>query len=270
MRAQAPCKPHMTMLLKLDMIKVFLIGAGPGDPELLTLKALRLIQTADVILHDSLVDQRILDLVGQHPRLIDAGKRCGRKSTKQTTISALLVAEALAGNIVVRLKGGDPMVFGRATEEMEALGAAGIPYEIIPGVTAATAAAAALKISLTKRGIARSVHFLTGHGAEGGLPAHDWVALTKSGGTLVVYMGGETLAGLAAHFIEAGMSPAMPAIAVESASLPVQRVTRGTIATLPALAEPAKAGGPILVLIGEALRNAGSAGEILCAISEEV
>ena len=139
----------------------------------------------------------------------------------------MLVEHALAGNIVVRLKGGDPMIFGRVTEEIQALEDHGIAYEVIPGVTAASAAAASLGRSLTQREVARSVHFLTGHGAEDGLPAHDWVALTRAGGTLVIYMGRETLPGLAAHFIEAGMQPDMPAIAVENAlGLPPQTALR--------------------------------------------
>lgn len=247
------------------MSHVFLIGAGPGDPELLTLKALRRLASADVVLYDSLVDVRILDMAPSAARLIDVGKRCGRHSASQSEICRLLVAEALAAQVVVRLKGGDPMVFGRATEEMDALRAHGIPFEIIPGVTAATAAAATLELSLTKRGVARSMHFLTGHGADGGLPAHDWVSLVKSGGTLVIYMGSQTLGGMAAHFIEAGMEPDMPAIAIENASLAQQRTLRGTIASLPRLVGRAAATGPILIMIGEAIRaddDANSLNEI--------
>jgi len=249
-------------------MKVYLIGAGPGDPELLILKAFRLIQQADVILHDSLVDPRIIAMAQPGARRIDVGKRCGRRSPPQSEICALLVAEALAGHTVVRLKGGDPMMFGRATEEMAALQAHGIDFEIIPGITAATAAAASLKISLSQRGIARSVHFLTGHGAEGGLPAHDWVSLAKSGGTLVVYMGGETLAGLAAHFIEAGMPAGMPAIAIENASLPHERAIRGTIGSLPLLTMQAQPTGPVLIMIGEALRDDSTARKIRKASSK--
>lgn len=235
------------------MSHVFLIGAGPGDPELLTLKAHRLITTADVILFDSLVNPRIIAMARKGACIIDVGKRCGKDSASQAAICKLLVAHALTGAKTVRLKGGDPMVFGRATEEMAALNQANIKFEIIPGITAATAAAASLQLSLTKRGIARSLHFLTGHGAEGGLPAHDWVSLTKSGGTLVVYMGAQTLTGLAAHFIESGMAPAMPAIAIENATLPTQRVLHATIASLPRLVLDAAGTGPTLVLIGQAL-----------------
>jgi siroheme synthase len=169
----------------------------------------------------------------------------------------LLCDAAGGGGIVVRLKGGDPMVFGRADEEMGALEAAGIGFEIIPGITTATAAAAALKLSLTKRQVSRGVHFLTGHGADGALPAHDWVALAKAGGTLVVYMGARTMFGAAAHLIEAGMDPALPAVAVENAARPEQRVLRATVATLGGVLEEAAPGGPVLILIGEALRGRG-------------
>jgi uroporphyrin-III C-methyltransferase len=237
------------------MTKVFLIGAGPGDPELLTLKAARLLRQADVVLHDSLVDARIVALAGAGARRVDVGKRCGRHSATQAEICALLVREALAGHFVVRLKGGDPMIFGRATEEMAALRAHGIGFEVVPGITAATAAAAAIAVSLTQRGIARSLHFLAGHGAEQGLPAHDWVALTRAGGTLVIYMGRETLPGLAAHFIEAGMQPDMPAISVENASLPDEHIIQGTISSLPRSVHERAGNGPTLILVGEALRN---------------
>ena len=234
--------------------RVYLTGAGPGDPELLTLKAARVIQSADVLLYDNLVNETILDLAPTGALCIDVGKRCGKRSAPQAEINRLLVEHATAGNIVVRLKGGDPMIFGRATEEIQALEAHGIAYEVIPGVTAALAAAASLGRSLTKRKIARSVHFLTGHGVEDGLPAHDWVALTRGGGTLVIYMGRETLPGLAAHFIEAGMAPSMPAIAVENASLPIERITRATLASLPrALGNLGT--GPTLIILGEALED---------------
>jgi len=232
---------------------VYLAGAGPGDPELLTLKAARLIATADVILHDSLVDARIIALARPSATCIDVGKRCGRRSTSQQDINRLLVECAQAGNIVVRLKGGDPMIFGRATEELQALEAHNIAYEIIPGVTAATAAAAALGVSLTQRKIARTLHFLTGHGAEDGLPVHDWVALTRAGGTLVIYMGRDTISGLAAHLIEAGMPPDMPAAAVENLSLPGQHILLGTIASLPRRLRQRGGNAPTLILLGEAL-----------------
>ncbi len=236
------------------MSRVALVGAGPGDPELLTLKAGRLLMHADVVLHDSLVDPRIIALANPRAKIIDVGKRCGRHSATQETICGLLVQEARAGHKVVRLKGGDPMIFGRATEEMEALREAGIDFDIVPGITAANAAAAGLRLSLTQRNIARTLYILTGHGADGGLPDHDFCALTRTGGTLAIYMGGETLSGLAAHFIEAGMEPTMPAILVENASLPGERHVHATIASLPGLHAVQAATGPVLILVGQALR----------------
>ncbi len=235
------------------MAKVFLVGAGPGDPELLTLKALRVLGGADVVLHDSLIGKDILKLAPPAARLIDVGKRCGRHSTSQAEICALLVQEALAGHNAVRLKGGDPMVFGRASEEMKVLARHGIAFEVVPGVTAASGAAAAIGVSLTQRGVARSLHFLAGHGAESGLPPHDWVSIARSGGTLVIYMGGQTLEGLAARLAEAGMPADIPAIAIENISLPNQRVLRGTLVSLPVILRAAAPSGPLLVLIGEAL-----------------
>jgi uroporphyrin-III C-methyltransferase len=169
-----------------------------------------------------------------------------------------LVDCARTGRVVVRLKGGDPMIFGRATEEMDALGAAGIAFEVVPGVTAAAAAAASLKISLTRRMQARSLHFLTGHGAEGGLPGHDWAALAKAGGTLAIYMGGQTVSGLAAHFIEAGLTPDTPAIAVENVSLEGERQIFATIATLPGVLDKLTLDGPVMLLVGQALVDDGS------------
>jgi len=251
------------------MTSVFLVGAGPGDPDLLTVKALRLLQEADVVLHDSLVGEKVLELVSNRARLVDVGKRCGKTSAAQAEICRMLVQEAQAGLRVVRLKGGDPMVFGRATEEMQALREAGIAFEVVPGITAATAAAAALQISLTRREVARSLHFLTGHGAAGGLPEHDWVALARGGGTLAVYMGAQTLPGLAAHLIEAGMAPDMPALAVESAALPGQRVLRGTLVSLPRQLAEVAPSGPVLLLIGQALADEAAAqGALAEALAE--
>ncbi len=232
---------------------VHLVGAGPGDPELLTLKAARLLAQADVILHDSLVDPRILDLRHDGALLVDAGKRCGKRSATQDWINATLVQHALAGAKVVRLKGGDPMLFGRADEELAVLEAHGIPYEVVPGVTAACAAAAALSLSLTKRNVSRALHLLTAHGADGELPAHDWVALARRGGTLAIYMGARRFAAAAAHLIEAGMQPGMAAIAIENASLPGERIFRGTVAALPGLLQRQRPDGPVLILIGAAL-----------------
>ena len=232
---------------------VYLVGAGPGDPELLTVKASRVLQGADVVLHDSLVDARVLGLAPAGALLIDVGKRCGARATAQSDINRLICYHAGAGGTVVRLKGGDPMIFGRADEELAALQAAGIACEVVPGVTAATAAAAALGLSLTKRQVSRALHILTGHGADGALPAHHWVALANAGGTLALYMGARQITGVAAHLIEAGLPPRTPAVAVESASLPAQRIIRGDIAGLGKALSEAPPLGPVIVLIGEAL-----------------
>ncbi len=238
-------------------IRVFLAGAGPGDPELITLKLQRLLGQAEIVLHDSLTGPAILALARPGAELIDVGKRCGGKAMKQADICALLVASARSGKIVLRLKGGDPMIFGRATEEMAALRAAGIGFAIIPGITAAAAAAAALQISLTQRERSRALHLLAAHGADGGLPPHDFAALAHTGGTFAVYMGTKTIASLAAALIAAGLSPSLPAVALENVSLPDERIWRATLATLPdKLAEAAPA-GPVLLLIGAAMGACG-------------
>ena len=233
--------------------KVFLAGAGPGGADLLTVKTLRLLETADIVLHDSLVGADVLALANPHAELIDVGKRCGGKAASQAEICRLLVASARTGALVLRLKGGDPMIFGRATEEMEALRQAGLCFEVVPGVTTASAAAAALSLSLTRRDISRAVHFLAAHGSDGGLPPHDWAALAAAGGTLAVYMGVRTLPILAASLMAAGMAADMPAVAVENVALPGQHIWRATLATLPALLEEARPAGPVLLLIGAAL-----------------
>lgn len=236
------------------MSRVVLAGAGPGDPDLLTVKTLRLLQTASVVLHDSLVSDEILALANPAARLIDVGKRCFRHSATQAEICALLVREARATpGIVLRLKGGDPMIFGRATEEMAALEEAGIEYEIIPGITAALAAAATLQRSLTQRMVSRAVHFVAGHTAEGDIPAHDFAGLAQRGGTLALYMGAQTLGGFAAHLLEAGLDPATPALAIENVSRPDERVLAASIGTLPARLRAQAGEGPVLILIGEAM-----------------
>jgi len=236
------------------MTRVFLAGAGPGDPELLTVKTMRLLQTAEIVLHDSLVSAEILALAAPTARLIDVGKRCGRHSASQDEICALLVQTALkTTGIVLRLKGGDPMIFGRASEEMLVLDAHGIFYEVVPGITAALAAAASLKLSLTQRLVSRAVHFVAGHTADGGLPDHDFAGLAQAGGTLAVYMGAQTFTGFAAHLVEAGLDPATPAIAIENATRPEERVIHGTVAGLPRALRRHASEGPVLILAGSAL-----------------
>jgi uroporphyrin-III C-methyltransferase len=227
-----------------------LVGCGPGDPDLLTLRAVKAIQSADVLLFDALIDPSILDFARPEVRRIDVGKRCGRHAMQQAAINALIVRLARSGAHVVRLKGGDPFVFGRGGEELASLRAAGVPVTVVPGVTAACAAAASLQVPLTHRDVARSVHFVTGHGADGTIPAHDWSALVRSGGTIAAYMASRTLPLVAARLMAAGMAGATQAVAVENASRANERRLFSTLAELPEVLAAAGFEGPTLVLIG--------------------
>ncbi|HYZ21744.1 MAG TPA: uroporphyrinogen-III C-methyltransferase [Rhodopila sp.] len=240
-----------------------LVGAGPGSPDLLTLRAARAIGEADVVLFDALIDPAMLDLARPEARRIDVGKRCGRHAMNQAAINALIVRLARAGAHVVRLKGGDPFVFGRGGEELDSLRAAGLPVEVIPGVTAACAAAASLQIPLTHRNIARSVHFVTGHDSDGAVPAHDWPALAASGGTIVAYMAGRTFSAVAAHLMAAGLPAATPVVEVENASRPEERHWRGTLGDIGATLEAERPAGPTLVVVGEIVGLAHLAAEAL-------
>lgn len=226
-----------------------LIGAGPGDPELLTLRALRILKRADVILYDALVDPAVLELARREARRIDVGKRCGRHPLNQAAINRLILAEARAGEHVVRLKGGDPLIFGRGGEELDCLRAAGVAVEVVPGITAAAAAAASLGIPLTHRALSRAVHLITGHGSDGAVPAHAWRAIAE-GATVAAYMAARTLGVVSARLEAAGLSPATPAVAVENASRPSQRHLFGTLAELPGALAEAGFDGPTIVLIG--------------------
>jgi uroporphyrin-III C-methyltransferase/precorrin-2 dehydrogenase/sirohydrochlorin ferrochelatase len=234
--------------------RVLLVGAGPGDPELLTLKAVRALKSADVILHDGHVSQGVLDYARREAQLISVAKARGRHSKTQAEINALIVALARQGKTVVRLKGGDPFVFGRGGEEIDILRASGILVEVVPGITAATAASASLQIPLTHRDIARSVTFISGHAAGDGAADFDqvdFVALANRRSTLAVYMGLATAGALAQTLLAAGWSKATPVIAVERASQPQER---RVATTLDQLAEdPSSLGlsGPTLLLVGE-------------------
>ena len=241
-----------------------LVGCGPGAVEMLTVRAVQVIRDADVVLHDRLVGADVLGLVRPGARRVDVGKRCGRHAMSQAAINALIVRHAQAGAHVVRLKGGDPFVFGRGGEELESLRAAGVPTEVVPGITAALATAARLGIPLTHRGASRSLHLITAHGADDRLPEHDWVALARAGGTLAVYMGVRTLPLLAARLLEAGMAGDTPAIAVENATLPDERRMAGTLAGMAELVAGAGLTGPTLVLIGAvvAMADLGAAAAV--------
>ncbi|WP_246207000.1 siroheme synthase CysG [Methylocystis heyeri] len=238
--------------------RVTLVGAGPGDPELLTLKGLRVLAGADVVLFDDLVPASVLDFARREAQRINVGKRGYAPSVQQQEITALLVKLASEGKNVVRLKGGDPMIFGRANEEIGAIRAAGLDVEVVPGVTAALAGAAALGLSLTSRETARRVQFITAHTKDGVFPEDfDWSALTDARATTAVYMGNRTLPELSRRLIAEGADPSTPAFLIERASTPQQKVIRGTIADLPGRMAQESLDGPVLVLIGRALAGEG-------------
>ncbi|MFY8193777.1 MAG: uroporphyrinogen-III C-methyltransferase [Novosphingobium sp.] len=232
---------------------VWLVGAGPGDPELLTRKAARLIEMASVVFHDALVGPGILELAAPDARLVHVGKRSGRHSKDQGTIDRLIVESALAGERVVRLKGGDPAIFGRATEELAACRSAGVAVSICPGVTAASAAAARLGASLTLRGLARKLTFVTAHARAGEPLDLDWAALADPIATLAVYMGKAAAGDLSRQLIAAGLPGDTPTALVESASLPEERQFMTRLDLLPLVARTALGEGPALLLIGAAL-----------------
>jgi len=232
---------------------VWLVGAGPGDPELLTRKAERLIRSASVIFHDALVGPGVLALALATARMVPVGKRSGRHSKDQATIDRLIVDAALAGERVVRLKGGDPSIFGRSNEELEACRAAGVPVHVCPGVTAASAAAASLGLSLTLRGLARRLTFVTAHARAGEELGLDWRALADPQATLAVYMGKAAAPAVSARLIEAGLVPDTPVVLVENASLPGERHFSTRLDLLPLAARTALGDGPAVILIGRSL-----------------
>jgi uroporphyrin-III C-methyltransferase len=229
---------------------VYLVGAGPGDPELLTLKAARLLSTADVVLHDDLVPQAVLGHA-ENALIINVGKRCGQKNITQAQIEAMMIDYAHRGLSVVRLKSGDPLVFGRAGEEIDALRTAAIPHEVVPGITAAFAAAAALRRPLTDRRNASGISFSSGHHAPGS--ALEPASLT--GATRVVYMPGRHLRDLATQLRNEGHPADLPCVIVSRAAQPDQEVVRTTLANLDSI-PPVPA--PSILLAGEALREANS------------
>lgn len=231
--------------------RITLVGAGPGDPELLTMKALRLLQSADVILHDDLVTPEILELARREATRIRVGKKGHGPSCKQDDINTMMVALARGGAHVLRLKSGDPGIFGRASEEIEAARAAGIPISIVPGITAAQGAAAALGLSLTERKAARRLQFLTGHEQNGKLPDDiAWHSIADPSVTTILYMPRKTLAEFSTRARQHGLHPATPAIAVMNATRPDQHHIAATLGTLPALLRQVPVDGPTLVMIG--------------------
>jgi uroporphyrin-III C-methyltransferase / precorrin-2 dehydrogenase / sirohydrochlorin ferrochelatase len=251
---RAPSEADLDALLtatKPEAGSVTLVGAGPGDPELLTLRALRALQSADVILFDGLVSTDILDFARREAKKMLVGKSGHAPSCRQNDINDLMVSLAKAGRCVVRLKGGDPMVFGRADEEIATCRAAGIAVEVVPGITSAQGAAARLLISLTRRQEARRLQYITGHGRDGKLPADiDWTSIADSNATTVVYMPTRTLPDLVVAALENGLDPATPAVAVACATRPDERVIAARIADLPARLAAEPATGPVVAMIG--------------------
>lgn len=236
---------------------VYLVGAGPGDPDLLTLKALRLLQQADVIVYDRLVDDAILDLIPSGVSRIYVGKQDGHHHMKQSDINELLVRMAHHGRRVVRLKGGDPFVFGRGSEEAQYLARHGIPFEVVPGISAAMGCAAYAGIPLTHRNVARSVHFITGH-CSGDRPLNlDWHRLAEPLITLVIYMGLKHLPEISRQLIAAGRAPNTPAAVIENGTTTRQRRCVSTLVSLPKEAERAAIQSPSLVVVGDVVNLAG-------------
>ncbi|MEJ6388215.1 siroheme synthase CysG [Gymnodinialimonas ulvae] len=237
---------------------VALVGAGPGDPELLTLKARKLLDEADVVIHDRLVAPEILELARREATLLNVGKQGFGPSTRQEDIGALMVEHARTGAQVVRLKSGDPGVYGRLDEELDALDENGIGWSIIPGITAANAAAAQLGQSLTKRGRNSAMRFLTGHDVKG-FAEHDWRNLTKPGQVAAIYMGAKGARFIQGRMLMHGASPDTPVTAVENASRADARIIESTLATLPADIDAARTTGPVILMLGLAPREAAAA-----------
>ncbi len=233
--------------------KVWLVGAGPGDPELLTLKALRVLNTADIVLVDDLVNRAILVHVREGARVVRVGKRGGCKSTPQEFIERLMIAEAKAGRIVVRLKGGDPLIFGRGGEEADALGRAGIEWEVVNGITSGLAAASSAGVPLTHRDMAQGVVFVTAHATGANEP--DWAALAKTRMTLVVYMGVARCTAVERAMLDAGFAASTPVLIVENASLPRERQIRTLLHRMSADIATNDIGSPAIMVIGEVARQ---------------
>lgn len=233
--------------------QVWLVGAGPGDPDLLTRKAEKLIAAAEIVFYDALVGPGVLDLIPAGVERVSVGKRSGRHSKQQGSINDLLLDAARTGKRVVRLKGGDPSIFGRSAEEMEHLAAAGIPVRICPGITTASAAAASGHASLTLRGVARGLTLVTAHLRAGEPLKLDWETLARPQGTLGIYMGRAAASEIARSLIAAGRDPDTPVMVAVNVSLPTERLIRGKLSTLGFLVATISDDDPTLLLIGEAV-----------------
>jgi len=232
--------------------KVYLVGAGPGDPELLTLKAARVLRHADIVLQDELVGKEILNLAPAHAQIYNVGKRCGKKKITQEEINFLMVTLAGSGLQVVRLKGGDPLIFGRAGEEIAALRKANIEFEIVPGITAAVGAASTAQIPLTDRRSSHALVFVTGHTASGDDPTN-WRALVSLGATVVIYMPGHDYSNIARNLRSAGLSNETPCAIISRATTSEEQVVSSNVGKL---ADAPRLPAPTLLVIGEVLRCA--------------
>ena len=231
--------------------KVYLVGAGPGDPELLTLKAARVLKHADVVLHDDLVGEPILRLAPTHAQIRNVGKRCGKKNISQEEINFLMVTLAGSGLQVVRLKGGDPLIFGRIGEEIAALRQANIEFEIVPGITAALGAASSAQIPLTNRSSSHALVFLTGHSASESDPTN-WRALVSLGATVAIYMPGHHYSEIARKLRSAGLSDETPCAIISRATTPQEHIYSTNVGNL---GDAPRLATPTLLLVGEALRH---------------
>lgn len=231
---------------------VWLVGAGPGDPDLLTRKAERLLAKADIIFHDALVGPAILELAPQ-AEWVSVGKRAGRHSTDQCTIGQLLISAALSGQRVVRLKGGDPSIFGRSMEELAALRYAGVPVKVCPGITAASATAASANLSLTLRGMARRVQFVTAHSRRGAALDLDWQALIDPHATLAIYMGRDAAGEVSRQLVAAGLPGRTPVLIACNVSLPDEKLLRTRLDLLPLAVQSIAMDLPTLIIVGEVI-----------------
>jgi uroporphyrin-III C-methyltransferase/precorrin-2 dehydrogenase/sirohydrochlorin ferrochelatase len=239
---------------------VVLVGAGPGDPEFLTLRAVRALQSADVILIDDLVSPQVLDFARREAKKMMVGKTGHGPACQQSEINDLMVKLARSGKRVVRLKGGDPMIFGRAGEEIAACRAANIPIEVVPGISAAQGAASRLLVSLTHRAEARRVQYITGHDRDGKLPADiNWSSIADPSATTIVYMPKKTLRELSTRAMAQGLDPSTPAVAIANATRPDETIVAGTIADIARKVEDRAPAGPVLVMIGKVLAEVADA-----------
>lgn len=245
----------------IDMAKVFLVGAGPGDPELLTVKAVRILERADVVVYDRLVSEEVLALLPRGAARIDVGKSPGRHPVPQDEINALLLKMARPGRTIVRLKGGDPFTFGRGGEELLHLLAHGVSCEVVPGITAAAGCAASLGIPLTHRGLAGGVRFVAGHCRGDADLDFDWDGLADPDTTLVIYMGRAMIGRIVAELLAHGLPPSMPAAAICNGTLADQGSVIASLSSIEEAVETADLSGPVLFLIGQvvALAQAGEA-----------